>query len=53
MCWGDDGAGLARKQLAAQAGGRTVLAVAAMQAHPDDGNVHECGQQLLEFLPEW
>ena len=41
---------LARRQRAAQAGGRSV-AVAALQAHPEFGRVYELGGELLDLLP--
>ena len=45
VCDGDDAAGRARRLRATRAGGRTV-AVAAMQAHPDDDNVQDFSQRL-------
>eukprot|EP00964_Phaeocystis_antarctica_P026837 scaffold15104_cov59-Phaeocystis_antarctica.AAC.1 len=41
---------LARRQRAAQAGGRTA-ALAAMQAHAEFGCVYELGGELLDLLP--
>ena len=51
VCDGDDAAGRARRLRATRAGGRTV-AVPAMQAHPDDDNIQDFSQRLLDLLPE-
>ena len=53
---GASDAARARRQRLAQAGGRTVVA-AAMQAHPDEGEVicgqvQQYGQLVLNALPE-
>ena len=51
VCGGGDSAGArARRQRAAQAGGRTVVA-AAMQAHPGSRRVQLRGQLVLNALP--
>ena len=53
MCMLVDGeeADLTRKRRASQAGGRTATA-AAMEAHPDNTEVQDLGQELLDALPE-
>ena len=49
VCYGTDAAGLARRQLAAGAGGRGA-ATAAMQAHPGDAMVQRLGQAVIDRI---